>query len=263
MIPIAFLFGGLRKKTTKKIAKLTGMIRQVEEKILDEEDLGKGDEEKYRRHTLDKAKFNRLRLRRQERVRALRGRIRVLVKQRLNLERKAREDETEVEEDDELEHRIERDLIVEDRKEERRERVADGRTVKRVVKRAPAGGTASSPGSPVTERSAEDQKAYTWVKAFVKEYRRVLKESHPDRRREMELFTRYPYHVTLVDQGAEALLVFGKPKSEALDAVYRKKEQFDLASVADLFRTRFVELGDWSEDSARKAAARCIESDLK
>lgn len=276
----------MKSKVSRRVMKLLRLIEEKQEDIIKcEEEIVKARSRlENRERGWTKAKYTKVKMKYSEKIRGLRGTINRLEKQRLNIERSEREKELEEQELDEWEESLaaeEERLLMKERKAKRSKKKAKKKKKKKAVKREEA----------VVEKkalSAEEKRMVEFGRTFVASYRSLIKSEVEEKKARLglEIYGKYPYHVTVVHKApevveeevgegeekkkvvrkaagpSEAMLVFSSPRCEGLKVDTVEEKDFVLSEYKDIFRTVLVQVKNWSKDEAKAQAEEQAARDM-
>jgi len=282
-------------KPSRQVLKLLKLIEEKHEQVMKcEEEIEKARTKLENKESgWSKARFSKLKLEYSEKIRGLRATMNRIEKQRLNIERRDREEREKEEED------IQKELLVEEEEERlmakaRKAKLAkkQEKKKKKVVKIIHKEGDEQAE----TELSSDEKRMFEFASGFVKSYRSGLKGKFEKKseRFKFELYGKYPYKITLVYKEPEivekvekataaegeaaapapvtvkeqpkgpeeVMLVFSAPNSKDLlfEAVEEKK--FDIGKYKDIFRTVVLMVEDWTPEEAQVMAENYVKRDM-
>lgn len=255
------LLGGprsrLAKRNATKMAKLDAMIARYVEDVEDQqlqldELMGSFRAGKLTKGGLQVRK-NQLRTK----LRNLNNGLGKLRRARLNLGRAVRDEQEDLAEDEAVDEYLDNEEARAARKQSRRGKSEEAPTEDQD---APSSTKSAKKKPAAPKRNAEEAKVYSFTKAFVKAYRHAAKEQEGGPG--LDLVREYPFSVTYMPHKGEFLVLFSNPKSERLDSMLLPEGQLDLSRHGAVIRTCFLDVGDWSDDAAGRAADGLLRKDL-
>lgn len=277
----------MKRKASRQITRLLRLIEEKQEQIIKCEERMEDARRRLenRERGWSKARYAKVKMKLSEQVRGLRGAINRLEKQRLNVERREREQEEE--EIEELERSIaieaeEEKLLMKEKKAKTRKKMKKKKK-KKVKKRS------DKEEKVKRELSEAEKRMETFAMTFVKAYRSGVKGRFEDKKKRsrIELYGKYPYHVTVVfkvpeieevelGEGEEkkvvkkkkvgpldVMLVFSSPRTEELEVDMVEEKGFDLGNYKEIFRTVLVPVSKWSEAEAKSLAEEYVVRDTE
>ncbi len=253
------LLGGPRKRLGRrnaaKIIKLDAMIARYLENIEDQQSRLEQLMGEFHTGNLTKGTLHVRKEQIRYKLRGLHSGLRKLRRLRLNLERASREEGEEEAEDEAIDTYLDQEEEREARKEARRLQREKVETPKAVGSTKAVKKKATS-----RKRTGEDAKVFSFTRSFVSAYRTAAKESQEGKA--LDLVRTYPYSVTYLPHKGEHLVLFCNPKSERLETALLPEGNLDLSQHGRVIRTCFLDVGDWSEAAAARAAADLLLKDL-
>jgi hypothetical protein len=281
-------------KPSRQVLKLLRLIEEKHEEVIKcEEEIEKARAKLENKDSgWSKARFSKFKLEHSEKIRGLHATINRIEKQRLNIERREREDREKEEED------MQKELLVEEEEERlmakaRKAKLAkkQERKKKKVVKVFHKEGDEQSE----KELSGDEKRMFEFASGFVKTYRAGLKTKFEKKseRVKFELYGKYPYKITLVYKEPEVvekvekpaaaegeaaapapvtvkeqpkgpdevMLVFSAPNSKDLQFEAVEEKAFDIGKYKDIFRTVVLTVEDWTPEEAQVMAEDYIKHD--
>jgi hypothetical protein len=285
-------------KTPRAVKKLLKMIEEKENEIFKcEEEIERARqklENKERGWT--KARYQKMKIKLNQKIRGLRGTANRLEKQRLNIERREREREEEELED------IEKSLAIEEEEERAllKKRKARKRKRQKVREKKRKRKKKKKKVKKATKKlSPKEKKMVGYGRTFIKEYRLGIKaafkrKKERKKRKGFELYGKFPYRLTIVykepeivetetkakpeegkkvkkvrkkvvkvkEEPLEVMLVFSEPGLEKLKVDFVEDKAFDISEYKDIFRTIVTDVKKWSEKEAAGLSKEYLEKDL-
>lgn len=282
----------MAEKPSRQVLKLLKLIEEKQEDAIKyEEEIEKARCKLENKESgWSKARFNKLKMEYSEKIRGIRATVNRLEKQRLNIERRDRE------EDDEEAEKLQKEALVEEEEERLMAKARKARLTKKMKRKGKKVVTVTTVKDEKVQRDLSDDETrmFEFTTGFVKSYRSGLKGKFEDKaeRRKFELYIKYPYKVTIVfkepevveqavkpegEQPAEGpkpaavvekpkgpeevMLVFSAPKSEELVLEAIEEGKFDIGKYKDIFRTVVLTVEDWTSEEAQVLAEDYIKRD--